>query len=88
MMAKPVLATDIRGSREEVVPEETGVLVPVRSPEKLANAMRRFLEAPAWGMSLGLAGRQRALRLYDENSIVAIQLEKIITKSRLLGLME
>ena len=87
MMAKPVLATDIRGSREEVVSEVTGVLVPVRSPEKLAAAMRRFLEAPAWGVSLGLAGRQRALRLYDEHSVVAMQLEQITAKVRLLGLM-
>ena len=77
MMAKPVLATDIRGSREEVVPEETGILVPSRSPEQLAAAMRRFLDAPTWGRSLGLAGRQRALRLYDENRVVTLQLESI-----------
>lgn len=87
MMAKPVLATDIRGSREEVVSEETGVLVPVRSPELLAAAMRRFLEAPAWGRSLGLTGRQRALRLYDENRVVAMQLERITEHARRIGLM-
>ncbi len=86
MMAKPVLATDIRGSREEVVPEETGVLVPTRSPEQLAAAMRRFLEAPAWGRSLGLAGRQRALRLYDENVVVAMQIKRITENARLFGL--
>ncbi len=88
MMAKPVLATDIRGSREEVVAEETGVLVPVRSPELLATAMRRFLEAPAWGRSLGLAGRQRALKLYDEKKVVAMQLEQIAATARPLGLMK
>jgi glycosyltransferase involved in cell wall biosynthesis len=86
MMAKPVLATDIRGSREEVVPEETGILVPTRSPEQLAAAMRRFLEAPAWGTSLGLAGRQRALKLYDENRVVALQLERITQYAGRLGL--
>lgn len=86
MMAKPVLATDIRGSREEVVPEETGILVPTRSPEQLAAAMRRFLEAPAWGRSLGLAGRQRALRLYDENRVVALQLARITEHTRRIGL--
>ena len=86
MMAKPVLATDIRGSREEVVPEETGVLVPTRSPEQLAAAMRRFLEAPAWGRSLGLAGRQRALRLYDENRVVALQLARITEHAGRIGL--
>jgi len=86
MMAKPVLATDIRGSREEVIPEETGVLVSVRSPEQLAATMRRFLEAPAWGKSLGLAGRQRALSLYDENRVVALQLERITEHARRIGL--
>jgi glycosyltransferase involved in cell wall biosynthesis len=86
MMAKPVLATDIRGSREEVVPEETGILVPSRSPEQLAAAMRRFLEAPTWGRSLGLAGRQRALRLYDEKRVVALQVESIAKYASRFGL--
>ena len=87
MMAKPVLATDIRGSREEVVPEETGLLVPARSPDLLAIAMSRFLDAPLWGRSLGMAGRQRALRLYDERKVVAAQLDQIGAKARLLGLI-
>jgi len=87
MMAKPVVATDIRGSREEVVAEETGVLVPARSPESLGIAMRRFLDAPLWGRSLGMAGRQRALRLYDERKVVAAQLDQIAAKARLLGLI-
>ena len=43
MMAKPVVATDIRGAREEVVAEETGLLVPTRAPEKLAAAIERFV---------------------------------------------
>ena len=87
MMAKPVLATDIRGSREEVVPDETGLLVPARSPELLALAMRRFLDAPLWGRSLGMAGRRRALSLYDERRVVAAQLDEIAKRARLLGLM-
>jgi glycosyltransferase involved in cell wall biosynthesis len=88
MMAKPVLATDIRGSREEVIPEETGVLVPPRSPELLIAAMRRFLEAPSWARSLGLAGRERALRLYDENRVVALQIEKITECAQRIGLLK
>lgn len=87
MMAKPVLATDIRGAREEVVPEETGILVPTRSPTHLAAAMRRFLEAPVWGKSLGLAGRQRALTIYDEKRVINLQLEKITEYARGIGLL-
>jgi glycosyltransferase involved in cell wall biosynthesis len=39
VMGKPVLATDIRGAREEVVPELTGLLVPTRAPEALRNLL-------------------------------------------------
>jgi glycosyltransferase involved in cell wall biosynthesis len=87
MMGKPVLATDIRGSREEVMPEETGVLVPVRAPDKLAAAIERFVRDPAWGMQLGQAGRQRALMLYDEQKVVALQLERIAQAARQRALL-
>lgn len=77
MMAKPVVATDIRGSREEVVSETTGLLVPVRSPDELADAFGRFVADPAWGRGLGAAGRRRALELYDESKVVELQLRWI-----------
>jgi glycosyltransferase involved in cell wall biosynthesis len=82
MMAKPVVATDIRGSREEVVHEETGLLVPVRSPKLLARAIARFIDDPAWGSKLGSAGRTRALELYDESKVVDIQLDRIQCEAR------
>ena len=77
MMSRPVVATDIRGAREEVVPEQTGLLVPVRSPDHLAAAIGRLVADPSWAARLGTAGRERALLLYDERSIVAVQVEKI-----------
>ena len=87
MMGKPVLATDIRGAREEVVAEETGLLVPTRSPAALAAAMERFIADPEWGRRLGRAGRDRALLLYDENRVVARQLERIALAARERGLL-
>lgn len=77
MMARPVVATDIRGAREEVIPEQTGLLVPVRSPDRLADAIGRMVAEPSWAVQLGAAGRERALSLYDERCIVAVQIEKI-----------
>lgn len=77
LMAKPVVATDIRGSREEVVHEATGLLVPVRSPALLADSISRFVDDPAWGKTLGDAGRARALALYDERRVVEMQLKRI-----------
>lgn len=87
MMARPVLATDIRGSREEVVPEETGLLVRTRDSAGLAAAMKRFIADPEWSRSLGRAGRERALLLYDEAKIVARQLERISQAALQRGLL-
>lgn len=87
MMGKPVLATDIRGAREEVVTEQTGLLVPTRSPQALAAAMERFIGDREWAGRLGNAGRQRALLLYDEKEVVARQLERIALAARQRGLL-
>lgn len=86
MMGKPVVATDIRGAREEVVPGETGALVPTRSPERLAATIARFIDDPGLGKQLGAAGRARALTLYDEKKVVALQMERIEREARQRGL--
>lgn len=77
MMAKPVVATNIRGSREEVVHGKTGTLVPTRDPARLASAIGEFVENPQLGRAMGAAGRQRALELFDERHVVRSQLERI-----------
>ncbi|GAB3118128.1 glycosyltransferase family 4 protein [Novispirillum itersonii] len=77
MMAKPVIATNIRGAREEVVPEETGLLVPLKDPAALAAAMQRLIGDAQARRRFGLAGRERALRLYDERAVVTLQINRI-----------
>ena len=79
LMSKPVVATDIRGSREEVVPDETGLLVPARNAGALANAFVRLVGDAALRQRMGLAGRMRALALYDEAKVVALQIAAIRT---------
>ncbi len=82
MMAKPVIATDIRGAREEVISGKTGLLVPVRNVGKLTDAIGQFIDNPTWGRQMGQEGRQRALKLYDEKNVVALQLERINEAAR------
>jgi len=77
MMALPVVATDIRGSREEVVDGETGLLVPVRDEVALADALLKLTDDPAARRRMGEAGRARALALFDESKIVARQIAEI-----------
>src|SRR5690606_28516102 len=45
-MGRPVITTDAPGCRQTVREGETGFLVPVRDPAALAEAMKRFIEAP------------------------------------------
>jgi glycosyltransferase involved in cell wall biosynthesis len=87
MMSRPVVATDIRGSREEVVDGVTGLLVPVRSVDGLVDAFLRLLNDPDAASAMGLAGRQRALALYDEAKVVDLQLETISRCARQRGLV-
>ena len=75
MTGLPVVATDIRGSREEVIDGQTGLLVPVADAAALAGALNRLLRDPATRAAMGAAGRTRALDLYDENKVIARQLE-------------
>lgn len=77
MMALPVVATNIRGSREEVVDEQTGLLVPIRNAAALAQALERLIIDPELSRSMGRLGRQRALELYNERRIVARQIDII-----------
>jgi len=74
MTGLPVVATDIRGAREEVAAEDTGLLVPVGDAVALAAALRRLVGDGALRARMGDSGRERALSLFDETKIVARQL--------------
>ncbi len=71
----PVVATAIRGPREQVLDGETGLLVPPRAVDALAAALRRLAAAAPRRRRLGAAGRERALALYDEARVVSRTVE-------------
>ena len=71
----PVVATDIRGPREQVVDGETGLLVPVRDATSLAGALRRLAEDEALRGRMGAAGLARAREMFDEGRVVARTIE-------------
>lgn len=56
----PVVATDVGGLDELVVPGKTGLLVPPGRPVAMARALKALLVDPAKARDLGRAGRQRA----------------------------
>jgi glycosyltransferase involved in cell wall biosynthesis len=71
----PVVATNIRGSREQVVDGETGYLVPVNDPQALADALSRLAGDVALRRRMAAASLARARAKFDEALIVRRQVE-------------
>ena len=78
LTALPVVATDIRGPREQVVDGTTGLLVPPAAVAPLAAALQRLARDPVLRARMGAAGRTRALDLYDEARVVARTLDLLL----------
>jgi sugar transferase (PEP-CTERM/EpsH1 system associated) len=61
----PVVATDVGGARELVIPEDTGLLVPAGDPDALASALISLAQAPAQRGAMGAAARRRAEAVFS-----------------------
>lgn len=61
---RPVVASAAGGSLEVIEHGRTGLLVPPQSPPELAAAVCRLLSDPALSRTMGIAGRERAQRLF------------------------
>jgi glycosyltransferase involved in cell wall biosynthesis len=66
----PVVASDVAGHREVVVPGTTGVLVPPDDPATLASAIARLLADGALRQRMGDAGRTRVVQHFDVGPMV------------------
>jgi glycosyltransferase involved in cell wall biosynthesis len=77
----PIVATDIRGCRQVVEHEVTGLLVPARTSEPLAAAMDRMVADADLRRRMGDAAREKASREFDDRRLVDITLQ---TNERLL----
>ena len=66
----PVAATDVPGFREVIADGETGLIVPVRDPRAMAEALSKLADDPALRRTMGQAGRRRAAALFNWDSNV------------------
>ena len=66
----PVVATSIRGPREQVVDGQTGLLVPPGQVEPLTIALTTLMHDPAARTRMGEAGRRVALDRFTEAAVV------------------
>lgn len=68
---RPVIGSRVGGILETVVDGETGLLVPVRDPSRLADAVVSLATDPAKRHSFGLAGRRRVAEKFGVAAHVA-----------------
>jgi glycosyltransferase involved in cell wall biosynthesis len=68
---KPVIATGVGGTPEAIVDGETGILVPPKDVEAMAEALVKLVGDPELQARLGAAGRVRAIQNYSVDNYVA-----------------
>ena len=72
---RAVVTTDVPGCRDALIPNVTGLVVPVKNSGKLANALEWLIEHPKERVSMGRAGRELAEKEFFVEKIVKNHLE-------------
>jgi glycosyltransferase involved in cell wall biosynthesis len=67
----PAVASRIGGVPEVVVPNQTGLLIPVGDSHALANALASLLSNPDLRQEMGRAARERIIQHFSEREMVA-----------------
>ena len=68
--SKPVIATDGGGTRELVIDDETGYLVPQKSPNILAQKLTKIIDDENLRISMGKKGNERITQSFNLDKMV------------------
>lgn len=71
---RPVITTDVPGCRDAILPDTTGLLVPVRDADGLARALEILLFSRDACRKMGIAGRRLAEEVFDLKNVVDMHL--------------
>jgi len=67
----PVIATHVNGVPEEVLENKTGLLVPPRDPNSLAQGIAALIQSPILRQQMGQAGRERYQQEFSLDQMIA-----------------
>jgi glycosyltransferase involved in cell wall biosynthesis len=83
--SRAVVTTNVPGCRHAIIPNKTGLIVPVKNAEKLADAFQWLIEHPEERIAMGKAGRKFAEREFLIEKIIQQHLDiyKNLIKRRL-----
>ena len=73
-MGLPTVASDIRGNRQVIAHEETGLVVPVRDAPAITQAVEILVKDEGLRSRMGAAARQKALAEFDQQQIIDLTL--------------
>jgi glycosyltransferase involved in cell wall biosynthesis len=68
--ARAIVTCNVPGCREVVRSGDNGILVPLRSVEPLAQALRRLIEDGELRRRMGARGRERALAEFSVQKVI------------------
>ncbi|WP_369958002.1 glycosyltransferase family 4 protein [Psychrobacter sp. CLB018] len=67
---RAVITTDVPGCRDAIEENKTGLLVPVKNSNALADAIEKLIKDPKLRVGMGIAGRQLAEREFSIEKVV------------------
>ncbi len=73
--SRAIVTTDVPGCRDAIIPNKTGILVPSKDPQKLADALKWLIENPEDRIAMGKAGRKFAEKEFPIEKIVQNHLD-------------
>ena len=85
--SRPVIATDVRGCRQVVDDGRNGLLVPVRDPAALREAIATLGADPDRRARMGAQSRTVARERFDERRVVEIVLDTYARVARRKGVV-
>jgi glycosyltransferase involved in cell wall biosynthesis len=72
---RPIITTDTPGCRDVVIHGQNGLLVPIKNPAALAQAIGKLLDDPQKRKTMGMSGRKRVETMFKEEIIVQQTME-------------
>ena len=69
-MGKPLVAADSIGTRDVIIDDQNGILVPPKDPAAFTEALGKLMDDDALRAQMGAKSREFALRYFDERVVV------------------
>ena len=72
---KPVITTNHPGCRDAILPNKTGLLIPIKNSKELSIAINKLFESPKLYKSMSKEARKLAIRKFDIKMVIKSHME-------------